>query len=312
MRARSAARVIPFRFGHAYFNWRFPHVWDLNTVCVEAQGDVDPGEIASDAELLHSDAGHAYRRVQTSSDDVGAACAPFLRRLRWESDRLVHMVYRGGGEHDTGSVRVDEIPVDELRDFREEIGRSEPWAESDEVVSMLLDANALWSKVGSGRHFAVREGGRVVSATDLYSDGRTAQVEDVATSPDHRGKGLASRSRAARRRRGAGLGPRLRLPGRERRKPGAGAVRAPRLRDRRPHLELPQEARPDGADPYLISRRAGPSACLSSSTSEKRSPSRSTRPSTTSIVKAVGSRSSVTSSHRSGVETGAPALGRTE
>ena len=31
-----------------------------------------------------------------------------------------------------------------------------------------------------------------MSATDLYSDGRTAQVEDVATSPDHRGKGLAS------------------------------------------------------------------------------------------------------------------------
>jgi predicted GNAT family acetyltransferase len=31
-----------------------------------------------------------------------------------------------------------------------------------------------------------------VSAAELYSDGRTAQVEDVATSPDSRGRGLAS------------------------------------------------------------------------------------------------------------------------
>lgn len=192
LRTRLAERVIPFRFGHAYFNSRFPEVWDLNTVSVEAHGDVDPGEVASDAELLHTDAGHAHRRVETSSDDVGAACEPFLKRLGWESDRLVHMAYRGAGEHAAGTVRVDEVAVGELSDFREEIGRSELWGDSDEVVSMLLDANALWSEVGAGRHFAVREGGRVVSATALYSDGRTAQVEDVATSPDHRGQGRAS------------------------------------------------------------------------------------------------------------------------
>jgi predicted GNAT family acetyltransferase len=38
----------------------------------------------------------------------------------------------------------------------------------------------------------VRVEGRVVSAAELYSDGRSAQVEDVATSPDNRGRGLAS------------------------------------------------------------------------------------------------------------------------
>jgi predicted GNAT family acetyltransferase len=87
---------------------------------------------------------------------------------------------------------VDEVAAHDLRDFRREIARDEPWAESEEVVEMLLDAAQLWSEAGSGRHFAVRENGRVVSATDLYSDGRTAQVEDVATSPDNRGRGLAS------------------------------------------------------------------------------------------------------------------------
>jgi len=192
MRKRSAQRVIPFRFGHAYFNPKYPRVWDLNAVCVEARGEVDPGEIASDAELLHTDAGHAHRRVDALDDGVGATCKPFLTRLGWESDRLVHMAYRGGCDRTTASARVDEIKVEDLRGFRAEIARSEPWAEDEETVSMLLDANVLWSEAGSARHFAVREGGKVVSATDLYSDGRSAQIEDVATSPDHRGKGLAS------------------------------------------------------------------------------------------------------------------------
>jgi ribosomal protein S18 acetylase RimI-like enzyme len=191
LRKRSAQRVIPFRFGHAYFNAKYPQVWDLNAVCVEARGEVDPGEIASDAELLHTDAGHAHRRVDALDDGVGAACKPFLTRLGWQSDRLVYMAYRGGGDQ-TASAPVDEVAVEDLRAFRAEIARSEPWAEDEETVNMLLDARILWSEVGSARHFAVREGGKVMSATDLYSDGRTAQVEDVATSPDHRGKGLAS------------------------------------------------------------------------------------------------------------------------
>jgi GNAT superfamily N-acetyltransferase len=192
MRTRSAERVIPFRFGHAYFNARFPQVWDLNTVCVEQHGQVDPGEVASDAELLHTDAGHAHRRINADDDGVGATCEPFLTRLGWESDRLAYMAYRGPGERTAEAVSVEECAAADLRDFRAEIARSEPWVESDEIVEMLLDASALWSEVGAGRHFAVRENGKVVSATDLYSDGRTAQVEDVATSPDNRGRGLAS------------------------------------------------------------------------------------------------------------------------
>jgi ribosomal protein S18 acetylase RimI-like enzyme len=192
MRTRSAERVIPFRFGHAYFNSRFPQVWDLNAVCVEAHGEVDPGEVASDAELLHTDAGHSHRRVDASDDRVGASCKPFLTRLGWESDRLVFMAYRGPGERTAEDAAVEEVTTEALRDFRAEIGRTESWGESEETVEMLLDANALWSEVGAGRHFAVREDDKVVSATDLYSDGRTAQVEDVATSPDSRGRGLAS------------------------------------------------------------------------------------------------------------------------
>ena len=54
------------------------------------------------------------------------------------------------------------------------------------------------------------------------------------------------------------------------------------------------------------------SDCFVVSTPAKRSPSRATRSSTASIVKAAGSSASFTSSQRSGAETGAPGFGRTE
>src|SRR6266404_5149032 len=54
------------------------------------------------------------------------------------------------------------------------------------------------------------------------------------------------------------------------------------------------------------------SRCFVVSTPAKRSPCSRTRSSTTSMVKAEGSRPSLTSSQRRGVETGAPARGRTE
>ena len=52
--------------------------------------------------------------------------------------------------------------------------------------------------------------------------------------------------------------------------------------------------------------------CFVVRTPSKRSPCVRTRSSTTSIVNESGSRSSFTSSHRKGVETGAPGRGRTE
>jgi predicted GNAT family acetyltransferase len=38
----------------------------------------------------------------------------------------------------------------------------------------------------------VRANGEIASAADLYSDGRTAQVEDVATAAEFRGRGYAT------------------------------------------------------------------------------------------------------------------------
>jgi ribosomal protein S18 acetylase RimI-like enzyme len=190
--ARCAERIIPFRFGRAYFNDSFPQVWDLNYLLVEEAKPLDPGELAAEAELLHTDAGHAHRRVEVVSDAVAVPLERFFRRIGWRIDRELIMAYRGPGDRQADTAGVEEVPDEDLRPLREEIARTEPWATDEQVVQEVLDAGGLQRMEGNARSFTVRADGIPVAAADLYTDGRVAQVEDVATLPAHRGRGYAS------------------------------------------------------------------------------------------------------------------------
>ena len=190
--ARCAERIVPYRFGRAYYNDSFPRVWSLNYLRVDGGKDVDPGELAADAELLHTDAGHAHRRIAVSDAAQGARLEAFFRRIGWRIERDVVMAYRGDGERAAGTSSVGETTWDDLRPLREEIARSEPWATSEEVVREVVEAGGLSEQAGDARYFTVRVDDEPVSAAELYSDGRIAQVEDVATLPDHRGRGYGS------------------------------------------------------------------------------------------------------------------------
>jgi GNAT superfamily N-acetyltransferase len=192
LRTRCAERIIPFRFGHAYFNDTYARVWDLNLLLVEGPHEVDPGELAAEAELLHTNAGHAHRRADVLDDTVGAELERFFRRIGWQVDRGVVMAYRAQGERSADIASVEEVSRDDLLPFREEIARAEPWATDEEIVREVVAAGALWEQAGRARYFAARADGAPMAATELYSDGRIAQVEDVATLPAHRGRGHAS------------------------------------------------------------------------------------------------------------------------
>ena len=162
LRARCAERIIPFRFGHAYFNDAHPRVWVLNTLVVDGTKDVDPGELAAEAELLHTDAGHAHRRAVVLDDAVGTRLKRFFRRIGWEIEREAWMVYRGQGERVVDTTTVEETTREELLPFREAMARTESWATDDEVVREVLDAGELWQRAGRGRYFAVRADGEPV------------------------------------------------------------------------------------------------------------------------------------------------------
>lgn len=190
---RTAERVVPFRFGRAFFTDSLPLVWDLNVLRVEEHAGVTAEALAAEAERVHGDASHAHRRIALSDERAGERLAEPFRALGWQVDRFLLMAWRGEGERSAAAGgNVEEVDAAALRPLREAIIRGEPWATSDEVVRMVADAARLTGRAGNARHFAVRADGEVASAADLYSDGRTAQVEDVATAPEHRGRGYAT------------------------------------------------------------------------------------------------------------------------
>jgi predicted GNAT family acetyltransferase len=67
---------------------------------------------------------------------------------------------------------------------------NEPWA-SPEVLEQIFAAKALIGRRVRTRFFAVQLDSEVVSYSDLYLDGADAQVEDVGTVPEQRGRGYA-------------------------------------------------------------------------------------------------------------------------
>jgi ribosomal protein S18 acetylase RimI-like enzyme len=60
------------------------------------------------------------------------------------------------------------------------------------VVKQLFQGKELIAKRLTMRCFGVVVDGEVVSSTDLYLRGVDAQIEDVGTLPEHRGRGYAS------------------------------------------------------------------------------------------------------------------------
>lgn len=192
LRERCAERVVPFRFGRAFFNDTFPRMWYLNSLRVEETEGLTAPLLAVEAERLHAEAGHAHRSVAVPDEAAGAALAPGFRDLGWDVDHFVFMAYRGPGERDVDSAAVEEVDGEELVPFREIVYGTEPWATSEETVRMVVAGNAFQARVAGARHFALRKGGVVVSAADLYEDERTAQVEDVATLGSERGRGFGS------------------------------------------------------------------------------------------------------------------------
>lgn len=192
LRERCAGRIVPFRFGRAIFDDTFRSVWDLNVLRVDEPRGATAEALAAEAERLQGGAGHQHRRVVVGDEKAGARLEAGFRGLGWEANRFLVMAWSGPGERGAGTAIVEEVDCEAQRPLRERVAAAEPWADSEETVRIVLDSSRRVAEAGHARHFAVREDGAVVSAADLYSDGSTAQVEDVVTSPEHRGRGYAS------------------------------------------------------------------------------------------------------------------------
>jgi GNAT superfamily N-acetyltransferase len=189
---RSATRLMPFRYGTAVFNEDFQHSWMHNFLRVDGdRPGISAGALAEDADRLHGGARHAHRAIVIEDEETGARLRPELSELGYKAERNVIMVHRRPPDRVVDTSIVEEVDFEQLRPLLEDYYRAESYGHDREVVRQLVERGRLTAVVVAVKHFGVSAEGRVVSSCDLYTAGRTAQVEDVTTLEAYRGCGYA-------------------------------------------------------------------------------------------------------------------------
>jgi ribosomal protein S18 acetylase RimI-like enzyme len=177
-------RAAPSPFGTAVYADTIPRRLDSNHLRVELEvPDVD----SLVAEMRRLD----RRMAWFTNADAGERLAPTFERLGWRIDRHVVMAQRRRPERTPETALVQEVPEQALRSARRRLLEGEPWATPETVEQLFAGKELLAARV-TMRCFAVVIGGEVVSYTDLYLREGAAQIEDVGTLPEHRGRGYAS------------------------------------------------------------------------------------------------------------------------
>jgi ribosomal protein S18 acetylase RimI-like enzyme len=189
---KRGTRTKPFAFGTASFDERIPLRWDSNFLLVERVPEgIGADELADEAERVQGGAGLRHRKLEVRDEALGARLEPGFRRLGWTVHRtLVMALHREPDVRDEKSL-ASEVDAETLRAPRAKQMRTYEWGADPEVAEQLHRSKLLAAEAVTIRFFAVLVDRKAVSWADLYLDGATAQIEDVATLEPYRGRGYA-------------------------------------------------------------------------------------------------------------------------
>ncbi|MGI5291099.1 GNAT family N-acetyltransferase [Nonomuraea polychroma] len=188
---RKAPREIPVFGGFAVLDDRYPGSYDDNKLIVGA-GDGPapaPGALLQAADETLAD--RAHRLVTVDDDRLGTAFADAFAAAGYHHETNVVMAFRG-------EIPADPPPAEQLgledllpvlrRDWR----RSLPQA-SEQVIDQLarrVETRLRGADVVAFRGVRAHDG-EIAARADLYVHGGVAQIEDVFTGEEHRGRGYA-------------------------------------------------------------------------------------------------------------------------
>jgi ribosomal protein S18 acetylase RimI-like enzyme len=168
---------VPFAHGRAILSPSLPEVYDMNFL--RAERDAPADELARAADVLMEDCFH--RRVDAVGGGLGA--------LGWAATPHLVMAHRREPDRRVDTSAIREVGHDELAPVRHTRILREPWAEPA-VAEQIAEGKRRVAAATQMRHFAAVVDGEIAAYCELRSDGRTAQIEDVNTLEEFRGRGL--------------------------------------------------------------------------------------------------------------------------
>jgi ribosomal protein S18 acetylase RimI-like enzyme len=179
-----AARLI--QAGIVVSTPSLPAVWAVNQLRVRDALTFE--ELVDLAE--EQMAGFEYRHLAVEHQHAGPVLERAFRVAGWKVERDVIMVHAASSDCSVDTSIVDDAGADEVLGLiRRWYGGDGPTpAEIDQLVAFgRREARVLADRLLGARS----SDGRLVAISKLRSDGQTAQVEDVYTVPEARGRGFA-------------------------------------------------------------------------------------------------------------------------
>ena len=167
-----------------------PRVWSLNYVLAERDLDGATAEaLAAEADELLGGAGLRHRKVEVLDEAAGERLAGEFQELGWHVERDLVQPHRRPADREVDVSFVEEVDTETLVPVWAEAMRQD-FGSDDDVIRQLTEHKQVLAAEGA-RFFAASLDGVLASYCDLYSDGRTAQIEAVQTLERFRNKGLA-------------------------------------------------------------------------------------------------------------------------
>lgn len=185
-----ADEVIPIAEGRLLRTPSLPAVWTVNQVWFGEPVDFDDAVAVAERHLAEL----PYRHLTVEEGGRGARLEAPFTAAGWKVECEVTMVLAGGPDREVDTDAVIEPPRDEVMDLMLR-WRREGRPEGEHSPDTERQVAELWRRewdVRNARLLGVRgSSGGLAAITTLYSDGTAAQVENVYTLPEERGRGFA-------------------------------------------------------------------------------------------------------------------------
>jgi ribosomal protein S18 acetylase RimI-like enzyme len=165
---------------------RTPKRYDSNYLLLET---IAAGTTAE--ELVADAASHDRSMIFVRDTAAAEPLVQGFEALGWRIDRHLIMVQRGPVTRSGPVEAVQELDADALRAPRRRLIAHYPWA-TPEVLEHLHRAKTLIAGRVETRFLGIVVDGEVVAYGDLYLEPPNAQIEDLGTLEEHRGRGYAS------------------------------------------------------------------------------------------------------------------------
>jgi ribosomal protein S18 acetylase RimI-like enzyme len=188
--ASTSTRSEALPWGTAYFHDDFPLRYDANMAIADrALGGAGADDVAAVLDVAYD--GFRHREIEFSSAADADAIAMGMAAHGFAVERMVVMAHRREPDRAPATDGVEEIGLSEIEPLAIEVARREPWGREPGIAEMLASFRQVLVDGVGARFFGQRVDGSLAGCCELYVDGDIAQIEDVNTLEEFRGRGVA-------------------------------------------------------------------------------------------------------------------------